>query len=118
MLPLQDLLGEPVAAYHIELKNLHQLLMDDLEFSKKVAAQIYLCSIYQVSSAEMLRRLLRDSGHRLLRLPPPQRPTRGTQLLERTESRDAVPVVLLVPEYMQPQVSIFIHISKTVLRIY
>lgn len=99
-----DILTEPAAnaAAYQSIAGMHQMLMDDLEFSKKVAAQIHLAALYEVADPTKIRRLLKESGHRLLRLPPPIKPSGGTLLLERTESRDTLPVILAVPEYMKP----------------
>lgn len=94
-----EVLTEPTDSYQ-PIAGMHQMLMDDLEFSKKVAAQIHLSAIYEIADPKNCRRLLKESGHRLLRVPPPPTPTRGTAILERTESRDTLPVILAVPNYM------------------
>jgi hypothetical protein len=61
--------------------------------------QVQISAIYEVQDCDSLRTALRDSGHRLFRLPEPKK--RGlVASLERNETRDQLPVVLAVPRHM------------------
>ena len=83
------------------LSSVQNLLVDDLEFCKRVSGHVHLSAIYEVLELEPLRRGLLESGHRIFRLPQPSRSVEPSPYaMDRVDSRDGLAVVLAVPAHM------------------